>query len=180
MFNLAREDGKLRDIPSFPMVREATPRQGFFERPQYQKLLAELPDYLRLPLAIGYYSGMREGEILGLELNQVDFLRDVIRLRAGETKNDEGREIPIIPQLRTLLMEQHTKRQPDCPYVCFRLDRKGHAVKIRGFRKAWYSACVRAGLGKMDLRLIGLRASSFLRRHVDRVRSQRQKWSIED
>jgi integrase len=150
MFYLAKEDGKLRDIPTFPMTKESRPRQGFFEREQYDKLLAELPDYLRLPFAIGYFSGMREGEILGLEWSQVDFLRGVIQLRAGETKNDEAREVPIIPQLRTLLMGQHAKRHPGCPFVCFRLDRKGHGVRVRGFRKAWYSACIRAGLGKME------------------------------
>ena len=150
MFNLAREDGKLRDIPYFPTVKEARPRQGFFEKEQYEKLFAELPDYLRLPFAIGFFSGMREGEILGLDLSQVDFLRGVIHLRAGETKNDEAREVPIVPQLRTLLGEQRAKRQPTCPYVCYRLDRKGHAIRVRGFRKAWYSACVRAGLGKME------------------------------
>ena len=70
-------------------------------------------------------------------------------MRAGETKNEEGREVPILPQLRALLVEQHAKRQPGCDSVCFRLDRKGHAVKIEGFRKAWYSACIRAGLGQM-------------------------------
>jgi hypothetical protein len=42
------------------------------------------------------------------------------------------------------------KRQQGCEYVCFRLDRKGHAVKVQGFRKAWYSACIRSGLGKME------------------------------
>jgi integrase len=103
-----------------------------------------------VPFSIGYFSGMREGEILGLEWSQVDFLRGVIQLRVGETKNDEAREIPIVPQLRTLLIEQRAKRQQYCPYVCFRLDRKGHAIKVRGFRKAWYSACIRAGLGKME------------------------------
>jgi len=55
-----------------------------------------------------------------------------------------------VPQLRTLLIEQRAKRHPDCPYVCFRLDRKGRAVKVEGFRKAWYSACVRSRLGKME------------------------------
>src|SRR3989449_4772172 len=60
MFNLAREDGKLRDIPYFATLKEARPRQGFFEKEQYEKLFAELPDYLRLPFAIGFFSGMRE------------------------------------------------------------------------------------------------------------------------
>lgn len=93
---------------------------------------------------------MREGEILGLKWEQVKFLTGIIELRAGETKNGDAREIPIIPQLRASLVEQHAKRQHDCPYVCYRFDPKGHAVKIRGFRKAWYSACVRCELGKME------------------------------
>jgi hypothetical protein len=34
-----------------------------------------------------------------------------------------------------------------CPFVCFRLDQRGLAVRIGGFRKAWQSRCVK--LGKM-------------------------------
>lgn len=150
MFYLAKEDGKIRDLPHFPMVDEAAPRKGFFERDEYEALFAALPDYLRLPFAIGYFSGMREGEILGLKWDQVKFLDGTIELLAGETKNDASRSVPIIPQLRALLVEQFRKRQPDCPHVCFRFDRKGNAVKVQGFRKAWYSACVRSGLGKME------------------------------
>ena len=52
--------------------------------------------------------------------------------------------------LRSLLVEQRSRRQNDCPYVCFRLDRGGWAVKIGEFRKAWYSACMKCGLGKME------------------------------
>lgn len=151
MFNLAAEDDKLRNVPHFPTVRESAPRQGFFEREQYETLSAALPDYLRLPLAIGFFTGMRLGEILALKWDQIDLLADAINLRAGQTKNDDARTIPIIPQLRALLSNQRTGRQPtDCPYVCSRLDLRGHAVKIEGFRKAWYSACVKSGLGKME------------------------------
>jgi integrase len=150
MFNLARRDGKLRDVPYFPMVKEAAPRQGFFEPGEYEALYAALPDYLRLPLALGYFTGMRLGEILALEWSQVDFLAGTIRLRAGETKNDAARTIPIVPQLRALLLGQRAKRQQDCRYVCFRLDAKGRAVKIGSFRKAWQSRCVRLGLGRME------------------------------
>jgi hypothetical protein len=92
MFYLAKGDGKLRDVPTFPMVKEARPRQGFFEREQYEKLFAELPDYLQLPFSIGYFSGMREGEILGLEWSQVDFLHGVIgcvRAKPRTTKREK-------------------------------------------------------------------------------------------
>jgi integrase len=150
MFNLARKDGKLRDIPYFPTVKEAAARNGFIERREYEALSQALPDYLRLPLALGFFTAMREGEILKLRWNQVNFLSNVIRLRAGETKNDQGREIPIVPQLLTLLQEQHGRRQPGCDRVCFHVDRAGHAAPIQGFRKAWYAACIRCGLGKLE------------------------------
>jgi hypothetical protein len=78
---------------------------------------------------------------------QVKFLTGTIELLPGETENGDPRSIPIIPQLRALLVEQYGKRQTDCPYICFRIDRKGHAIKIRGFRKAWYSSCIKCGLG---------------------------------
>lgn len=149
MFNLAKKQSKLREVPYFPMVKESAPRQGFFEREQYDALFSALPDYLRLPLALGYFTGMREGEILGLRWNQVDFLSGIIRLQAGETKNGEGREIPVAPQLLDLLRKQHKTRRAECEYVCFRIER-GVAAQIQGFRKAWYAACVKAGLGRME------------------------------
>jgi integrase len=73
-----------------------------------------------------------------------------ISLYAGTTKNDGARQIPIVPQLRAALVEQRVQRQAGCPYVCFRLDRRGHPVKIGGFRKAWQRACIKAEFGKME------------------------------
>jgi integrase len=150
MFNLAVEDGKLRDVPHFPMLKEPAPRKGFFERADYDGLLRVLPDYLRVPFAIGYFTGMREGEILGLRWEQIDLLGNVIELMPGETKNDSARTIPIVPELRALLLEQRTKRQPKCEFVCYKLDDKGHAGVLRSFRKAWCSSCVQAGLGHWE------------------------------
>src|ERR1700690_3448198 len=74
-------------------------------------------------------------------------LRTPAALQSRPARGPDGNR--IVPTLRALLTEQRAKRQSDCPLVCFRLDRKGHAVRIRGFRKSWYSACVRVGLGTM-------------------------------
>ena len=63
--------------------------------------------------------------------------------RRGEEDSDHS-------ATRALLIKQCAKRHPDCPYVCFRLDRRGHAVKIESFQKVWRSRCVRSGLGKME------------------------------
>lgn len=161
MFNLAVEDKKLHknDLPSFPMLREPKARQGFFEHEKYVTLRDALPDYLRPVLAIGYHTAMRLGEIRGLRWEQVDFLGNVIRLRAGETKNDEGRVIPIIGELLAVLRAEHARRRADCPFVCFRVE-KGRALPIGDFRKVWQSRCVKLGLGKTifhDLRRTGVR-----------------------
>lgn len=150
MFNQAVEEGKLRTVPHFPMLREAAPRQGFFEHKQYEALSAVLPEQLRLPLALGFFTGMRLGEVLHLRWEQVDFISNTITLRNGETKNDSGRHIPIIPQLRTHLVQQHAKRVGTFPLVCFRLDSRGQAVNIGGFRKAWQSRCVKLGFGSFE------------------------------
>jgi integrase len=150
MFHLARRAGQLNVLPFFPKLKEAAARSGFFEPEQYEKLLSALPEYLRPVLALGYFCGLRRGEVLALEWTQIDFLAGTIRLRAGETKNNEGRLIPIVPQLRAILLERYAKRQAGCPYVCFRLDQRGIAVKIRAFRKAWQSACIKLGLGRLE------------------------------
>jgi integrase len=42
------------------------------------------------------------------------------------------------------------KHQIDSEFVCTKLDRRGHTVRIQSFRKAWYSACVKAELGHFD------------------------------
>ena len=77
-------------------------------------------------------------------------LANEITLWPDEAKNDSGRTIPIPAPLRVMLVEQRARRHAECPYVCFRVDRRGHAVKIGDYRKAWQSACVRLGLGTME------------------------------
>jgi integrase len=71
MFNLAKKQGKLRDVPYFPMVPEAPAREGFFERDEYERLRAALPAHLRLPLALGYFTAMRLSEVLMLRWKRV-------------------------------------------------------------------------------------------------------------
>ncbi len=53
MFHLALQDGKLRDIPYFPMLKEAPPRKGFLEYSDFQRLREQLPEYLRSITTMG-------------------------------------------------------------------------------------------------------------------------------
>jgi len=49
-----------------------------------------LPDHQKLPLTIGYWTGMRRGEILKLQWTHMDLERGLLRLEPGMTKNGEG------------------------------------------------------------------------------------------
>ena len=154
MFNLAVEDGKLRHVPHFPMLKEAPPRKGFLEHADYQKLRQELPMHLRPILAVAYHSGMRLGEILGLRWDNVNFLDSEIRLDPGTTKNDDPRTVPLTGELLEMLKIER-ERDPHAEFI-FTQD----GQRVRSFYKAWKSTCRRAGLVGLlfhDLRRTGLR-----------------------
>jgi integrase len=102
---------------------------------------------LAADIKIGYHTAMRSGETRDIKWSQVDFLNNVIR-EADQTKGNTARQIPIFGELKKMLLAQQARRQPDCPYVCFRINRTGHAVPIGDFRKVWQDRCVKLGLGK--------------------------------
>jgi integrase len=154
MFNLAVEDELLRSVPHFPMLKEASPRKGFLEYADFQKLRRELPEYLRTAATMGYCTGMRLGEILRIRWENVDFRVDEIRLNPGETKNDEPRTVPLIGELREMLKIERDKN-PGAAFVFLR-----NSQPIGSFYKAWRSACQRAQLDGLlfhDLRRTGVR-----------------------
>ena len=82
---------------------------------EYQRLLDVCPSHLRSILQVGYLTGMRAGEILGLKWKQVDFKTRVITLGAEDTKTEERREVPLNGDLVKILMV--VPRVIDCPYV---------------------------------------------------------------
>ena len=52
---------------------------------------------------MGYYAGMRKGEILPLTWNKVNFKDRVIELEAADTKDNEPRAVPICDELLKVL-----------------------------------------------------------------------------
>ena len=146
MFRLACEDGRLRVIPHFPMLKENNVRKGFVVHDQYILLRDALPDYLKPVLAMAYFTGMREGEILPLRLDQLSIRDSQVLLDPGTTKNDQPRIVPLTGQLRAILemrLDRHKLECPHCPFLFFYRGRKTGV-----FRKAWRNTCFRLGLGR--------------------------------
>ena len=157
MFSLALQctPPKVSHIPHIPKLAENNVRVGFFEHDEYLNLLAALPSYLKPPLTFGYRTGWRKSEILGLTWDRVDLEEGAVRLEAGETKNSQGRTIYLDSELKSLTREQMKNRRLGCPYVFHRDGRK-----VGDFRRAWRTACKKAGVsGRLfhDLRRTAIR-----------------------
>jgi len=70
---------------------------------EFQRLLGKAPRHLKGIVATGYYTGMREGEILGLTWDKVDQKHRIIRLEPEDTKDKEARDIPVCDELFEIL-----------------------------------------------------------------------------
>jgi integrase len=154
-YNLARKAAKLKPemIPYFEMLPENNRRTGFFEQEQYEAVLAKLPDYLKGVLTMGYWTGMRKAEILGLTWDKVDLFNRLVFLE--RTKNGEDRTLPLNEELYRMMLDQSRQRVEGCPFVFHR-----DGERIQSFGKAWHTACKDSGFeGKLvhDLRRTGVR-----------------------
>jgi integrase len=133
------------------VIRLDNARKGFFEDADFYALRAELPDYLQPVVTFAFLTGWRiRSELVPLKWAQVDLEAGVVRLEPGTTKNREGREFPIsaLPELQLLLEAQRaytrTIEREEGTVIPFVFHRRGQPIK--SFRKAWATACRRAGL----------------------------------
>ncbi len=133
--------------PQWHRLKEAPPRSGFIEYPAYRRLLTVLPEYARVPVAIGFWTGMRWGEIRSLRWEQVTFdhAAKTVRLTlAGEqTKTSEARVVAMPGELYELLaawQQQTQTTAPACPLVCHRAGRP-----LRSITTIWKTAWVTLG-----------------------------------
>jgi integrase len=151
-FNLAVQAGLLDHTPHIPSLQVRNTRTGFFEKPHFEAVLGELPEYLRPPISFAYYTGWRlRSEILPLTWAQVDFKAGTVRLEPETTKNREGRTFPFkaLPELEQLLRGQRARttalEKEKGRILPFVFHNKGE--RMRWYKTAWWSACIRAGFG---------------------------------
>lgn len=156
MLRLGYQLRMVERMPDIPTLSVDNARKGFFEEGDLQTLLSHLPADLRPLIEVAYITGWRKEELLTRDWRHVDF--DAGWLTLETSKNQEGRQFPLIPRLRAVLEKQEARRkrlevklgaiiQP----VFFRSSGRYVGQRIRNPNKAFARARVRAG---MDDRII--------------------------
>jgi integrase len=113
---------------------------GFYD---FNGILEQLPNWVR-PIALtAFYSGMRRGEILGLNRKYVDLETRIILLKPEDVKEGKWKRIPIHKDLIPILSDA-LKVQALGDDRIFLVD--GHAPNPDSIRKPWNKAVRAVGL----------------------------------
>jgi len=154
-FTLATRAGKLGSAPYISLLEENNSRRGFLDHGGFLALRDGLSTHLKDPVTFLYLSGWRVSEMRTLEWRDVDLPGRELCLRPEVSKNKDGRPLPLRVELLEIIRRAHENHRPDCPYV-FNDD----GEPIGDFRKAWKTACKKAGLSGVivhDLRRTAVR-----------------------
>lgn len=138
-------------FPPVEKLEENNVRTGFLTDEQFFNLIQHSPTHLKPIISFGYFTGCRLREILNLKWSQVDLEHSVVRLNPGETKNREGRIIPLDEQLARILKSL----DPTQEYVFTYKGKRIHDIRT-GWKKATEKAKL-DGLLFHDLRRCAVR-----------------------
>lgn len=117
-----------------------------FTLAEVNTILASVRADYRNYVLVRFFTGMRSGEINGLQWKYVDFEHNLILVRetytGGELEDDAKntysvRDIPMLPNVREAIEAQMKGRDPDVPWVF--ATREGNPIDANNFaNRIWY------------------------------------------
>ncbi|MCX7858187.1 MAG: site-specific integrase [Deltaproteobacteria bacterium] len=138
-------------VPPYP---ENNKRDRWLTWEEEERLLAASEPYLngalRDIIILALNTGMRQGEIMNLRWDQIDFDKRVIILQ--ETKTGTPRGVPLNNTVFKMLVRRYTERK-NSEYVFS--TRKGTKIGTRNMLRGFYKALSKAGIS--DFRFHDLR-----------------------
>jgi len=154
ILNFACDWGKIEKNPIRQIQKfKETPRDKSLTGEQVQKLLSAIEEhrpYLKPIVLFALQIPCRVSELTNARRFDLDLGAGILRIRSGTTKNGNGINKPIPPN-----MEEYFRSIPLlCPWVFYR-EENGEFHQLKNFNKAWRFVCDCAGLG--DFRFHDLR-----------------------
>jgi integrase len=124
-------------VPQVRMLKEPKRRVRFLERHEAHRLLACLPKHLADMALFTLATGLRRGNVTGLQWSQVDLDRKVAWIHADQAKGGRAIAVPLNAQAVAVIQQWRGKH----PTHVFSF--KGKPI-TQVSTKAWYEALVRA------------------------------------
>lgn len=140
-------------VKEIKFYRPNNQRQRYLSLEERERLLKACPDHLRLVVEVGLNSGLRLGELLGLQWKDVDFTNKILTVKRPKTK--DSLTIPMNKSLTKALKCAIKKGTPSDSEDYVFYNSKGE--RYRSLRTAFENAVKRAGI--KDFRFHDLRHS---------------------
>jgi len=138
-------------VKSNPFARRGVfkeePKGQYIPDEEFWKIHKFLPDYLKPVVVTAYLTGMRRGEIIGLQWDRVDLFSGLVDLTADDTKTSDPRHIFFNPlkELREVFVQAARNRRPDGGFVFTKPD--GTPIPKWYMDRLFKKACQKAGVG---------------------------------
>ena len=141
---LASLEGAAVTAPHWSRLTESPPRSGFLDWPTFHRIRTALPRHAQIAVTIGFWTGMRWGEIVSLRWSQVHFdsRAKTVKLSLDplDTKTRESRIVIMPGDLYDTLVAWR-RQNTQTVWVCHRGGRPLGTIDA-----IWKSTCVKIGL----------------------------------
>lgn len=131
IMNAAVEANAIQSYEPFPKLWKESKKLP--EAPTMEEvttLLAKATGWIRIAIALAAFGGLRSGEVRAVEVQDIDLVANVIRIRRAFShdkvltpKSNHDRVVPMAPQLREILAEAVKMKLPKARVV---VNERGH------------------------------------------------------
>ncbi|HYR88530.1 MAG TPA: site-specific integrase [Terriglobia bacterium] len=161
MFNKIIIDKRWRKVLENPvsyvkLSKECNERVRYLEPTQITTLLAKAPKHLKPIVITALHTGMRRGELLRLKWDDINFKENLLHVK--ESKNGEGRYIPLSDELRHTLLQLPSRFKGGLVFPSnkpLRKNRDGEQHPYRDVKNSFHATLAAAGI--TDFRFHDLR-----------------------